>query len=120
MTFRKFSTDLCELPDDVGRVVHVGLQRLALRLQLLPHFLLAALPLLRLLRQPRLALLEAGDHVLANLNVSESQNINLSNYTAYDVMAENYSSFIFLTPLLKLPQVRQNLHYKNKAQGIDT
>ena len=65
------STDLCEFPDDIGSVVHVGLQGLALRLELGPDLLLAALPLLRLLRQPRLALLEARHHVLADLNVSE-------------------------------------------------
>ena len=65
------ATDLGEFPDDIGSVVHVGLQGLALRLELGPDLLLAALPLLRLLRQPRLALLEAGDHVLADLIVSE-------------------------------------------------
>ena len=63
--------DLGEFPDDIRSVVHVGLQGLALRLELGPDLLLAALPLLRLLRQLRFALLEAGDHVLADLNVSE-------------------------------------------------
>ena len=65
------ATDLGEFPDDIGSIVHVGLEGLALRLELGPDLLLAGLPLLRLLRQPRLALLEAGDHVLADLNVSE-------------------------------------------------
>ena len=65
------ATDLGEFPDDIGGVVHVGLQGLVLRVELGPDLLLAALPLLRLLRQPRLALLEARHHVLADLNVSE-------------------------------------------------
>ena len=70
----RYSSDrphLSEFPDDIGSIVHVGLQGLTLSLQFCPDLLLTTLPLLRLLRQPRFALLEASNYVLADLNVSE-------------------------------------------------